>query len=168
MRTLVIGAVLASQFTLLGFTQQSASTAKLAEAVCTFDNNKQMKVEYSTSSPSREEEFHNGKLWEPGGSPMFLFTETALTLGNSDIPAGAYSLYVVPEKRTWTLIVNRNATAAGKYDEKQDLVRTSMETGQIGSPANTVQIAFDHIGPRQCNLRVYYQQTGAWAEFHER
>jgi hypothetical protein len=168
MRMFAVCVVLLSQLTLRGFTQQAASTAKLAETVCTFDDGKQMKVEYSNSSPKRGEEFRDGKLWEPGGSPMFLFTQTALTLGGSGIPAGAYSLYVIPEKQHWTLVVNKNIAATAKYDEKQDVGRAPMGIGQTDSPINPAQIAFDHIGTKQCNLRVYYETTGAWAEFHEK
>lgn len=168
MRTLVICVVLLGQLTLQGFTQPATSVSKLAEVVCTFDDGKQMKVEYSKSTPKRREEFHEGKLWEVGGSPMFLFTQTALTLGGSLIPEGAYSLYVIPEKQNWTLVVNKAADVAARYDEKQDLVRAPMGIGQTESPAIAAQIAFDHIAPKQCNLRVYHQTTGSWAEFHEK
>jgi hypothetical protein len=151
-----------------GVSQQATSLSKLAEVVCTFDDGKQMKVEYSSATAKRGQEFHDGRLWEPGGSPMFLFTEAELMIGGSVIPAGAYSLYVIPEKRNWTLIVNRNTTAAGQYDERQDLLRAPMGVGQIGVPVAQVQVALAHLAPKQCNLRLYYEKTGAWAEFHEK
>ncbi len=169
MRTLAICIVLVSQWTLPGFAQPQIPAANLAEAVCTFADGKQMKVEYSNKSTSKHgEELHDGKLWEVGGAAMFLFTESALTLGSSVVPQGAYSLYVIPEKQNWILVVNKSAALAGKYDEKQDLARAPMGIGQTGSPVIPAQIAFDHIAPKQCNLRVYYQKTGAWAEFHEK
>ena len=99
---------------------------------------------------------------------MILFTQTRLTLGNSEIPEGAYSLYVIPEKETWTLVVNRNVTAGSKYDEKQDLARAPMEIGQVESPANQTQIVFGHTAAKQCNMRLYYETTGAWVEFREK
>jgi hypothetical protein len=88
-------------------------------------------------------------------------------LGNSEIPVGAYSLYVIPEEETWTLVVNKNVTAGSKYDEKQDLARAPMEIGQIDSPAKQPQILFGHTGAKQCNMRLYYETTGAWVEFKE-
>jgi Protein of unknown function (DUF2911) len=168
MRTLAICMILVSPLTLRGGAQQAPSSGKLAEVVCTFDDGKQMKVEYSDSIPKHGEEFHIGRVWEPGGSPVFLFTQTALIFGSSEIPPGAYSLYVIPGKQNWTLVVNRNAAVAGKYDEKQDLVRVPMGLGETGSPVKPAQIAFDHLGPKQCNLRVYYEKTGAWTEVHEK
>jgi Protein of unknown function (DUF2911) len=167
MRTLVICVLLISQLTLRGVSQQPPSTGQRAEAICTFDDGKQLKVEYGNSTAKGAEKFRDGKIWEPGGSPMFLFTQTGLTLGGSDIPPRAYGLYVIPDKRTWKLVVSKN-TSAGAYDEKQDLLRAPMEIGQVDSPVAQVQIAFSHIGPKQCNLRLYYETTGAWAEFHEK
>lgn len=168
MRTFAICILLVGQLTLRGVSQQATSLGKLAEVVCTFDDGRQMKVEYSSATPKRGQEFHDGRLWEPDGSPMFLFTEAELTIGGSVIPAGAYSLYVILEKRNWTLVVNRNTKAAGQYDERQDLVRAPMEIGENEVPVAQVQVALAHVAPKQCNLRLYYEKTGAWAEFHEK
>jgi len=168
MRTLAICILLVGQLTLRGVSQQAASLGKLAEVVCTFDDGKQMKVEYGNATAMGGQEFHEGRLWEPGGSPMFLFTEAELTIGGSVIPEGAYGLYVIPEKRNWTLVVSRNTTAAGQYDERQDLLRAPMEIGESEVPVAQVQVALAHIAPKQCNLRLYYEKTGAWAEFHEK
>jgi hypothetical protein len=167
MRTFAICLLLVSQLTLQGVSQQ-ASLGKLAEAICTFDDGKDMKVEYSSAAAKRGEQFHDGRLWEPGGSPMFLFTEAELSIAGSVIPAGAYSLYVIPEKRNWTLVVNRNTSAAGNYDQRQDLARTPMEIGESDVLVPQVQVALAHVAPKQCNLRLYYEKTGAWAEFHEK
>jgi hypothetical protein len=38
----------------------------------------------------------------------------------------------------------------------------------IDNPIKPAQIAFAHIAPKQCNLRVYYEKAGAWAEFEEK
>lgn len=77
-------------------------------------------------------------------------------------------MYIIPEKENWTLIVNRNATAGSKYEESQDLVRAPMQVGQTDSPVKTVQVAFAHVAPKECNLRLYYETSGAWAEFLEK
>ncbi len=166
MRMLAIGLVLASQFTLPAFSQPAASNS--AEVVCTFADGKQMKVQYTNTTAKGGEKFHEGKIWEPNGSPMTLFTEAPLSIGGSSISEGAYSMHILPQKQTWTLIVNRNVSAGSKYDEKQDLARVPMELGQTGSLVKPVQVALATVGPSQCNLRVYYEQTGAWAEFREK
>jgi hypothetical protein len=168
MRVLVMCLVLVSQLTLLAVSQQAASTAKRAEVVCTFADGKQIKVEYNSPPAKREEDFHEGKLWEPGGSPMFLFTPTPLTLGSSVIPDGAYSLYVIPEKQNWTLVVNRNVSAGSKYDQTQDLVRVPMQIGEAEDTFKQPKVAFAQVGPKQCNMRLYYEKVGTWAELREK
>jgi Protein of unknown function (DUF2911) len=168
MRMLAFCIVLVSQLTLPSAGQQLASTGQSATAPCTFDDGKQLTVQYNSLASKSEERLRRGKPWEAGGSSMILFTQTRLTLGNSEIPEGAYSLYVIPEKETWTLVVNKNVTAGSKYDEKQDLARAPMEIGQIDSPAKQPQILFSHTGAKQCNMRLYYETTGAWVEFKEK
>lgn len=167
MRMLAFCIVLVSQLTLPSAGQQLASPGQSATAPCTFDDGKQVAVQYNSLASKSEERLRRGKPWEAGAS-MILFTQTRLTLGNSEIPEGAYSLYVIPEKETWTLVVNKNVTAGSKYDEKQDLARASMEIGQIDSPAKQPQILFGHTGAKQCNMRLYYETTGAWVEFKEK
>jgi Protein of unknown function (DUF2911) len=168
MRTVGICILLVSQLTIRGLAQQSSANTQMSEVVCTFDDGKAMKVQYSSSQAKRNDEFRDGQVWEPGGSPMFLFTQVPLTLGGTVIREGAYSLYIIPEKKSWTLIVNKNASAANPYDEKQDLVRVPMEIGQLPSSAAQFQAVLGHMAPKQCNLRLYYEKTGAFAEMHEK
>ncbi|MGC1451810.1 MAG: DUF2911 domain-containing protein [Candidatus Sulfotelmatobacter sp.] len=168
MRALAFCFLLIGQLTLPSLGQQSASSEQPAMAPCTFDDGKQMSVQYNNSAAKAEERLHRGKPWEPGGAPMVLFTQTGLILGNAEIKEGAYSLYVIPEKETWTLVVNKNVTAGTSYDQKQDLARAPMQIGQVESPAKPPQIVFGHTAPKQCNMRLYYETTWAWVEFRER
>ena len=166
MRMLAVCVVLVSQLTLCSVGQQAVPD-QTAAASCIFDDGKQIKVQYDHSAAKAEEELHRGKLWEPGGAPMILFTQTAVNVGSSVIPEGAYSLYVIPEKQTWTLVVNRNVIPGSKYDEAQDLVRAAMQIGEIDI-VKQLKVVFAHVAPKQCNMRLYYEQTGAWVEFRER
>lgn len=135
-------------------------------AVCAFADGKQLTVRYKRPSGDRSEELRDGKVWPPSGS-MFLFTPVALGIGNSEIPVGAFSLYVIPGHDDWTLIVNKNVTEGAKYDETQDLLRTPMEIGGLSQPVTEITVYFAHIAPKQCNMRLYYGKIGAWAEFRE-
>jgi hypothetical protein len=101
-------------------------------------------------------------------SPITLFTATALTLNNSPIPTGAYSIYVIPNKKDWTLIVNKNVTAGAPYDEKLDVARAPMELGEVDSPPKQLEASFAHTAPKACSIRLYYGKIGAFAEFNEK
>lgn len=99
---------------------------------------------------------------------MFLFTQTDLTLGASSVPVGAYSIYVIPNEKDWTLVVNKNTDENASYDPGQDLARTTMPIGHLGSKDQNVKVMFGHVSDKQCNIRIYHGDVGGWAEFKER
>jgi hypothetical protein len=87
-----------------------------------------------------------------------------LTLGSSQIPLGAYTVYPIPAKSNWTIAVNKNVTAGTPYDEKQDIARSVMETAQVESPSDTLEVAFAHVGNR-CTLRIYIGKAASFVDF---
>ena len=98
---------------------------------------------------------------------MFLFTQTDLTLDGSSISVGAYSMYAIPNQKDWTLVIN-NVTENASHDPSQDLARTTMQTGNLGSKEHNVKVMFGHVSDKQCNMRIYRAGLGSWAEFKER
>ena len=99
---------------------------------------------------------------------MLLFTSADLKVGNAEIPVGAYSMYVIPGKDKWTLVVSKNVSENGKYDQQQDLLRAPMGTGTLNSPVQPPSVDLGHTAAKQCNMRLYYQKTGAFIEFEEK
>ncbi len=147
------------------FAEQKPDASQTATATCTLQDGNQMSVRYP-ASPLRKE-LRSGELWPPSGSPMFLFTSTELSLGDSSIPAGAYSLYVIPGKDKWILVINKAVSAGAPYQQQQDLARQPMEIGQLSEP-QPFEVAFAQSA-RQCNLRIYSGKIGAFgAEFKEK
>jgi hypothetical protein len=142
-----------------------AQDAQTDSTDCTFADGNQISLQYHTG---KGEEPHNGRIWEPGGGAMVLFAQTPLLLAGSIIAPGAYTVYTIPGKKEWTLIVNRNVTAGSKYDPSQDMVHAPMETGEIDKPQKDLQVSFAHIAPKTCSVRLYYQKVGAYADFNER
>ena len=146
-----------------GGPDQNSSTA-----FCDFDDGQEVSIRYNGSITNPRDEPRNGKVWAPGGAPMTLFTAVPLMLDNSTIPTGAYSVYVIPNKKEWTLIVNKNVTAGAAYDEKEDVARSSMELGEVDTPPKQLQVSFAHIAPKDCSIRLYYGKTGAFTDFKEK
>ncbi len=68
-----------------------------------------------------------GKVWRAGANEATeIFTTSALDLGNGQLlPAGAYSLFVIPKADGWTIIFNKDLGQWGaySYDESQDALR---------------------------------------------
>jgi hypothetical protein len=137
-------------------------TAPTSTTTCYLDDGRQIYVRYNPVTT--KEKIINGKAWAPGGTPMTLFTEAPLTLGTSAIPIGAYTVYPIPGKEHWMLAVNKNVSAGAAYDEKSDLARVQMETDQVQQPAEALEVAFAHVGPR-CTLRVLFGKSASFADF---
>ncbi len=140
----------------------SAQSANSSTATCTLDDGRQVRINYTPVTA--KDKTPNGKPWSPGGAPMTLFTETALTFGNSTIPVGAYSVYPIPGKDKWSLAVNKNVTPGAAYDEKQDIARASIETDPLTETAAALEVAFAHYGSK-CTLRIYFGKTATFADF---
>jgi hypothetical protein len=131
-------------------------------AYCNFEDGNEVSMQYS---PKPKEEPRNGRVWSPG---ITLYVQVPLSLGGSQIPLGAYSVYLIPDRKNWTMIVNRNVTAGAAYNSAQDVARGTMDVGEIPEPVKELQLSFAHLGPKQCSLRVYYQKTGAFTDFLEK
>ncbi len=130
---------------------------------CNLDDGRQVYVRYVPVS-GKQEKIQNGKAWAPGGTPMTLFTEAPLTLGSSQIPVGAYTLYPIPARGNWTLAVNKNVTPGAAYDQNQDVARAQMETASVEQPSDSLEVAFAHVGMR-CTLRIYVGKSASFTDF---
>lgn len=139
-----------------------AQSGNQSTTTCNLDDGRQVYIRY-TAVPVKEK-IQNGKPWAPGGTPMTLFTEAPLTLGSSLIPLGAYTVYPIPAKGNWSVAVNKNVTAGAPYDEKEDVARSVMETAQVESPSDALEVAFAHVGNR-CTLRIYIGKQASFVDF---
>jgi len=146
-------------FAVPGWAQQADDQSV---ASCNLDDGKQVAIRYNPVT-TKKEKAPNGKPWEPGGAPMTLFTDTQLTFGGTNIPAGAYTLYPIPGK-AWTLVVNKNVAAHSSYDEKQDVARSQIETDEVPDASDDLEVAFAHVGEK-CTLRIYFGKVAVFAPF---
>lgn len=159
--TLVWRAVLVSLLWTPWLAAQAAS-AGTSTTTCNLEDGRQVYVRYNPVS--NKEKPPQKKPWAPGGTPMTLFTEAQLALGSSVIPVGAYTIYPIPAKDHWTLVVNKNVAPGAAYDEKQDIARAQMETAEVDQPSEALEVAFAHVGAR-CTLRIYTGKTASFADF---
>ena len=145
---------------------QKADDPPTSVASCNLDDGREVYVRYNPVA-TKSEKISNGKPFVPGGAPMTLFTETQLTLGNSVIPVGAYTIYPFPGRDKWQLTVNKNVTPGAAYDEKQDIARATMDTAQVSQPPDALDVAFAHVGPK-CTLRIYFGKSASFVDFTEK
>ncbi|MFO1500919.1 MAG: DUF2911 domain-containing protein [Verrucomicrobiota bacterium] len=85
-----------------------------------------------------------GKAWRMGADEAtLLITQQPLTLGGFDLPAGAYTLYMVPEETGPSkLAISKKIGQWGvPVDEKNDLARVDLTKAAAASPADQLIIA---------------------------
>jgi hypothetical protein len=165
MRGLHVVALLLASILLLPLAESQQSQES---AFCAFEDGRQITAHYEAVPAGRAEGPPTGKVWMPSNKAWTLFTESDLMLGNTAIPTGAYTMYLLPAKKEWTLIVSRNTTVEAKYDEKQDLARAPMEIGELSNPAENLSFYFGHTGPRKCEINVDFGKLRGWVEFRQK
>lgn len=95
-------------------------------------------LEYSSPGVKGREIFGKlvpfGKLWRTGANSATTITfSDKVMVGGKAVPAGTYSVFSIPNKKAWTLILNKNAKQGGtrKYDAKLDAVRIELKPTAI-------------------------------------
>jgi hypothetical protein len=161
MATIVWRTILISIFLSPYLAAQSSSNQ--STTTCNLDDGRQVYIRY-TPVQTKQERYSNGKPWAPGGTPMTLFTEAQLNLGSATIPVGAYTVYPIPARGNWSIAVNKNVSSGTAYDEKQDVARAQMETAQVESSSDQLEVAFAHVA-NKCSLRVYIGKTASFVDF---
>ena len=87
------------------------------------------------------------KVWRAGANQAtLLHTDLDLTIGSLAVPKGDYSIYILPEEKQWTLIINTqtgqwgiNDGGATTEDPAKDLGRVGMKHEQAGRPSRDVR-----------------------------
>jgi hypothetical protein len=171
--------LLALAYCLLGtcfaFTQAlPASDADTKRASCDIDEGRELAVNYPTFSLNSKDKKNLGdklpysKVWKPGNQALALFTNTPVSVAGTTLPTGAYTLYLIPDRKQWTLIVSKNTDLAASYDPAKDLVRAPMQVGTLLQPSTNFTVYFEHSGRQECTLRVDIAETGAWVPFQQK
>jgi hypothetical protein len=106
-----------------------------------------------------------GKVWRTGANmATTLVTDKALVIGGKDVPAGTYTLFSVPGKTEWTLIINKQTGQRGtEYTEGQDFARVPMTVGVLSSPVEKFQILVENG-----KLHLRWDTTDAFVSIAEK
>ncbi len=79
-----------------------------------------------------------GKAWRLGSDEAtLLITQQPIMLGGVEVPAGAYTLYMVPEESGAKLAISKKLGGWGiPVDEKNDLARVDLTKAAAASPVD--------------------------------
>ena len=106
-----------------------------------------------------------GKVWRTGSDEATtLITQKPIVIGETTIPAGAYTLWTLPnEDGTAKLIVNKQigqwGVGRGSYDEKQDLARVDLKKEAAEAPADQFTMAVAKNASGGGLLKLMWENT---------
>jgi len=116
-----------------------------------------------------------GQVWRAGANEAtLLHTDLDLTIGSLAVPKGDYSIYVLPEEKQWTLIVNKQTGQWGIHedgstteDPAEDLGRVVMKLSKPAAPIETFAIALTKLTKdgNQGSLAMSWENTVAMVDF---
>jgi hypothetical protein len=138
-----------------------------ASASCDLGGGKTIKTDYSSPRLKGRKMIGGvepyGKVWRNGANEATTFvTASDLMVGGSHVPAGSYTIFAIPNKDKWTLIINKKTGEWGipyKY-ESDELVRVDMKLSTLPSPVENFTITYDKTATG-CTLREEWDTTRA-------
>jgi hypothetical protein len=79
-------------------------------------------------------------VWRAGANMSTQLTaEVDMTIGNTFIPRGIYSLFALPTRNGWKLIVSKELLQWGTdYDPKQDFARIDLRSRTLAEPMESL------------------------------
>ena len=105
-----------------------------------------------------------GRVWRTGANEATtLKTDADLDIGGTNVPAGTYTLFVLPEQNKWTLIISKKTGEWGiPYPGQQDdFARVPMNVTQSSQAVDQFTISLDKRGNNQADLSMAWANTKA-------
>lgn len=166
---------------------QNPRPSPSATANCSFADGKTVAVAYSSPRAKGRKIFGvsnsdpkplvpYGEVWRAGANEATtLTTDTGAVIGGKTVPAGAYTLFTIPNQDKWTLIINKttkNAKGGPLWGvpypgEEGDFARVDMKASKLGSPVENFTISFDKSGSG-CVMNLDWETTRASIEISEK
>jgi len=109
-----------------------------------------------------------GEVWCAGANDATtLTTDANLEIGGFKVPKGRYTLWTIPNKTEWTLIVNKQTGQwHTEYNEDRDLGRVKINVRSIPSPVERFRIQLAAAGgANKGTLSLIWETTEAWTPF---
>jgi hypothetical protein len=145
-----------------------------AQTSCKFSDGKNITVDYSSPRMKGRKIFGGlvpyGQVWRAGANEATTFvSDTNVTVGGKDVPAGSYTIFAIPDPDKWTLIISKKTGEWGvPYPgQENDLLRTEMKASKTSGPVENFSIGFDQQGST-CTLRMEWENTRASVDISEK
>jgi hypothetical protein len=149
--------------------QQDKAKRPSPPATATFDlgGGKSVTIDYS-SPRAKGRKIYGGlvpfdQVWRTGANEATTFVTNAdLVVGGTTVPAGSYTLFSVPGKDKWSLVLSKKTGEWGtEYPgASNDLARIDMKVSTLPAAVENLTIAFEKAGTGAA-LNIDWETTRA-------
>ncbi|MGH2643566.1 MAG: DUF2911 domain-containing protein [Chitinophagaceae bacterium] len=102
-----------------------------------------------------------GKVWRLGANQATeLDIFSPVTIAGHIFQPGRYTMYAIPEKDKWTIILNGQTDTWGAfgYHQEKDIIRTDVPVTTLGKPVEAFTMIFEKA-PQGCNLAMAWDKA---------
>src|SRR5580704_7640654 len=145
-----------------------------AKAACKFADGKTITVNYSSPRMRGRKIYGDlvpyGEVWRAGADDATSFVPNVdLIVGGKNVPAGKYTIFILPAPTKWTLIISKQTGEFGiPYPgEQYDFARMEMKVSKLPSPLENFTISFDPAGTT-CTMKLDWETTRASIDIAEK
>lgn len=137
------------------------------EAIANYQKN-DLKIEVNYCQPSKKgrvifgELEPYGKVWRTGANEATEISfNKAVQFGGKSLQAGKYTLFTIPQKDEWTLILNSQLDQWGafEYDETKDILRVQAPADSTAEVTEMFTIDFKEADNKVVHMRLIWDQT---------
>jgi hypothetical protein len=127
-----------------------------------------IKITYGRPSKKNREIFGElvpfGKIWRTGANEATEITITKdIAIAGDSVKAGTYTVFTIPEKENWTLILNKELGQWGafKYNPEFDYKRCKVAATNSANEYEVFAIEFETVDAKQglINLLLKWDKT---------
>jgi hypothetical protein len=149
--------------------QQDKSKRPSPPAQATFDlgGGKTITIDYSSPRAKGRKIYGGlvpfGEVWRTGANEATTFVTNAdLVVGGTTVPAGNYTLFSVPGKDKWQLVLSKKTGEWGTQypGASNDLARIDMKVSTLPAAVENFTIAFEKAG-MGATLNIDWETTRA-------
>jgi hypothetical protein len=159
---IILAVIVAGYFGLRAYTKSASP-----EATATYQKD-DLKIEVDYCRPAKKgrvvfgELEPYGKIWRTGANEA---TEIELSkpvlFGGKTLQAGTYTLFTIPQKDTWTVILNSalDQWGAFSYEEGKDVLRVQVQADSTTDVTEMFTIDFVEVNNSTVHMRLMWDHT---------
>src|SRR5688500_411571 len=103
-----------------------------------------------------------GKLWRTGANAAtrIKFTDD-VQIGGTNLKAGEYVIYTVPNQNEWEVVLNKGITNWGidGYKQEEDVVRVKVKPIKLDEAFENFTMQFMNVKPNSTDLYIAWDKT---------